>query len=143
MKKPAELNKLAAKKFSEYVNAKVSLRELAAFSMSKDFELLDMERRAEIQRILFESRYAETLPEDAAWELLSGSELLGVIAGSLPNPRFRKALVEVKLFGYEISLSGVVRLPDRDLSRYNKGAALRLKIGAEPGVFEFAGSPRG
>lgn len=127
MKTATELNKLPEDKFSEYVNTKCALRELAQFAASENFAALKKPYRLEIQQILFEN-YGKTLPEDTAWELLTDAEFHGQITGNMPNPKFRKAKIELSLFGYQITLIGAVEIPTNARSHYNKGAFAKLKI---------------
>lgn len=136
MKSSKELNKLDAKKFSHYINDKCELRELAEYALSEDFRNLRTEYRLEIEHILFEC-YGKRLPEDEAWKLLKASEFDGRIIGKLPNATYRRAKIDINLFGYDITLAGVVQLPPYKRSSYNTGASIHLKLTDEFGVFDY------
>ena len=136
MKSSKELNKLDAKEFSHYINDKCELRELTEYALGEDFRNLRTEYRLEIEHILFEC-YGKRLPEDEAWKLLNSSEFDGRIIGKLPNASYRRAKIEINLFGYGITLTGVVQLPPYKRGSYNTGASIHLKLSDEFGVFDY------
>ena len=137
MKTVNELNKLTEEKFSEYANTKCTLRELTEFAASENFASLKKPYRLEVQEILFEN-YGKTLPENVAWELLAEAELVGQITGNMPNPCYRKAKIDVKLLGYNITLIGIVKVPNNARHGYNRGTYAKLKITKDENIFELA-----
>ena len=135
MKTVNELNKLTEEKFSEYANTKCTLHELTAFAASENFASLKKPYRLEVQEILFEN-YGKTLPENIAWEVLAEAELVGQITGNMPNPSYRKAKIDAKLLGYNITLIGVVKIPNNARNGYNRGTFVKLKITKDENIFE-------
>jgi hypothetical protein len=136
MKDSAELNKLTEKKFLEYINSKCELIELAKYALSDNFLELDTERRLEIEHILFEV-YGQHLPEDTAWQILDKSEILGIVIGKLPNKSWRKVKINIKLWGYQMTIAGIVELPFNARNQYNVGSAIQLRLTDEFGRFDF------
>lgn len=137
MKTVNELNKLTEEKFSEYANTKCTLRELTEFAASENFAALKKPYRLEVQEILFEN-YGKTLPENVAWEVLAEAELVGQITGNMPNPCYRKAKIDAKLLGYNITLIGIVKVPNNARNGYNRGTFVKLKITKDENIFELA-----
>lgn len=137
MKTVNELNKLTEEKFSEYANTKCTLRELTEFAASENFAALKKPYRLEVQEILFEN-YGKTLPENVAWEVLAEAELVGQITGNMPNPCYRKAKIDAKLLGYNITLIGIVKVPNNARNGYNRGTYAKLKITKDENIFELA-----
>lgn len=135
MKTANELNKLTEEKFSEYANTKCTLRELTEFAASENFASLKKPYRLEVQEILFEN-YGKTLPENIAWEALAEAELVGQITGNMPNPCYRKAKIDAKLLGYNITLIGIVKVPNNARHGYNRGTFAKLKITKDENIFE-------
>ena len=136
MKDSADLNKMPEKKFLEYINSKCELIELAKYALSDDFLDLDTERRLEIEHILFEV-YGKNLPEDTAWQILDKSEILGIVIGKLPNKSWRKVKINIKLWGYQMTIAGIVELPFNAHNQYNVGSAIQLRLTDEFGRFDF------
>lgn len=136
MKTAKELEQMTDKAFTDYINSKCEMGELGKFVLSENFQKLSDGKRTEIEHILF-AAYGNTLPEPYAWTIFRGGEFDGRVIGLMPNKTFRRAKVDMAIWGYNISLYGNVRLPNNLSGGYRNGAVVRVKVSGEFGNFEY------